>query len=132
MAATSARIPIHPGAIDYYERDQHGFIERYGDTLYLLGALAEQLRQALAVQLLVVEDVDPLHLQLFVGEVGGERPLQVVGGADPAEVEAPGLERLVLLGLVRGDALDLLGEVLGLGLELLPYARHIDECAKRS
>ena len=23
-AATSARVPIHPGAIDYYEREQHG------------------------------------------------------------------------------------------------------------
>jgi len=39
-AATSARIPIHQGAIDYYEREQHNFIERYGDTLYLFGALA--------------------------------------------------------------------------------------------
>ncbi len=39
-AATSARIPIHQGAIDYYEREQHSFIERYGDTLYLFGALA--------------------------------------------------------------------------------------------
>jgi hypothetical protein len=48
VAATSARIPIHPGAIDYYERDQHGFIERYGDTLYLLGALAGGLVSVLA------------------------------------------------------------------------------------
>ena len=47
-AATSARIPIHPGAIDYYEREQHGFVERYGDTLYLLGALAGGLVSVLA------------------------------------------------------------------------------------
>ncbi len=47
-AATSARIPIHPGAIDYYEREQHGFVDRYGDTLYLLGALAGGLFSALA------------------------------------------------------------------------------------
>ncbi len=48
VAATSARIPIHPGAIDYYEREQHGFVERYGDTLYLLGALAGGLVSVLA------------------------------------------------------------------------------------
>lgn len=47
-AATSARIPIHPGAIDYFEREQHGFVERYGDTLYLLGALAGGLVSVLA------------------------------------------------------------------------------------
>ena len=47
-AATSARIPIHPGAIDYYEREQHGFVERNGDALYLLVALAGGLVSALA------------------------------------------------------------------------------------
>lgn len=47
-AATSARIPIHPGAIDYFEREQHGFVERYGDTLYLLGAIAGGLVSVLA------------------------------------------------------------------------------------
>ena len=48
VAATSARIPIHPGAIDYFEREQHGFVERYGDTLYLLAALGGGLASALA------------------------------------------------------------------------------------
>ncbi|MBB3904087.1 TAXI family TRAP transporter solute-binding subunit [Methylobacterium brachythecii] len=48
VAATSARIPIHPGAVDYYEREQHGFVERYGDTLYLLGAIAGGLVSVLA------------------------------------------------------------------------------------
>jgi TRAP-type uncharacterized transport system substrate-binding protein len=47
-AATSARIPIHPGAIDYFEREQHSVIDRYGDTLYLLAALAGGLASALA------------------------------------------------------------------------------------
>ena len=47
-AATSSRIPIHPGAIDYFEREQHGFVERYGDTLYLLGAIAGGLVSVLA------------------------------------------------------------------------------------
>ncbi|TXM61561.1 TAXI family TRAP transporter solute-binding subunit [Methylobacterium sp. WL120] len=48
VAATSARIPIHPGAIDYYEREQHSFVDRYGDTLYLLAALAGGLVSAMA------------------------------------------------------------------------------------
>jgi len=48
VAATSARIPIHPGAIDYYEREQHSFVDRYGDTLYLLAALAGGLASAVA------------------------------------------------------------------------------------
>ncbi|KMO11123.1 TAXI family TRAP transporter solute-binding subunit [Methylobacterium platani] len=48
VAATSARIPIHPGAIDYFEREQHGFVERYGDTLYLLAALGGGLASAVA------------------------------------------------------------------------------------
>ena len=48
VAATSARIPIHPGAIDYYEREQHSFVDRYGDTLYLLAALAGGLFSTVA------------------------------------------------------------------------------------
>lgn len=48
VAATSATIPNHPGALDYYERDQHGFFEKYGDTLYLLGAMLGGLASAAA------------------------------------------------------------------------------------
>ena len=47
-AATSARIPIHPGAIDYFEREQHGFLDRYGDSLYMLGVLVGGLASAFA------------------------------------------------------------------------------------
>lgn len=50
--ATSARLPIHPGAIDYYEREQESFIERYESWIYLvaifgggLGSVAAWLRQ---------------------------------------------------------------------------------------
>lgn len=35
-AATSARLPIHPGAIDFYEREQRSFMDRYSDSVYLL------------------------------------------------------------------------------------------------
>lgn len=38
--ATSARLPIHPGAIDYYEREQETFIERYESWIYLVAILA--------------------------------------------------------------------------------------------
>ncbi|GJD51997.1 hypothetical protein OPKNFCMD_4758 [Methylobacterium crusticola] len=47
-AATSARMPIHPGAIDYYEREQQGFLERYGDWIYLLAVLGGGLGSATA------------------------------------------------------------------------------------
>ncbi len=39
VAATSARLPNHPGAIDYYEREQRGFIDRYGDFAYFVALL---------------------------------------------------------------------------------------------
>lgn len=52
--ATSARLPIHPGAIDYYEREQETFIERYESWIYLvailgggLGSTAAWLRRRL-------------------------------------------------------------------------------------
>ncbi|WP_292505805.1 TAXI family TRAP transporter solute-binding subunit [Methylobacterium sp.] len=52
--ATSARLPIHPGAIDYYEREQETFIERYESWIYLvaifgggLGSVFAWLRQRL-------------------------------------------------------------------------------------
>jgi hypothetical protein len=87
VAATSARIPIHPGAIDYYERDQHGFIERYGDTLYLLGALVGGLVSVLAwirqrLASLRRERIDELLDRLL--EIAGQaRALR-----DPAAIEA--------------------------------------------
>lgn len=46
--ATSARIPIHPGAIDYYEREQETFIERYESWIYLVAILGGGLGSTLA------------------------------------------------------------------------------------
>ncbi|RVU14383.1 TAXI family TRAP transporter solute-binding subunit [Methylobacterium oryzihabitans] len=37
--ATSARLPIHPGAVDYFEREQQGFVERYETWIYLVAFL---------------------------------------------------------------------------------------------
>lgn len=39
VAATTARMPIHPGALDYFEREQESFIERYESWIYLVAIL---------------------------------------------------------------------------------------------
>ncbi|SFK46649.1 TRAP-type uncharacterized transport system, substrate-binding protein [Methylorubrum salsuginis] len=36
VTATSARLPNHPGAVDYFEREQQTFLDRYEDWIYLL------------------------------------------------------------------------------------------------
>ncbi|GJD32941.1 hypothetical protein PMNALOAF_4222 [Methylobacterium adhaesivum] len=36
VAATSARLPNHPGAVDYFEREQQTLFERYEDYIYFL------------------------------------------------------------------------------------------------
>ena len=46
--ATSARLPIHPGAIDYYEREQETFIERYESWIYLVAILGGGVGSAVA------------------------------------------------------------------------------------
>ncbi|MCJ2019851.1 ABC transporter substrate-binding protein [Methylobacterium sp. E-065] len=46
--ATSARLPIHPGAIDYYEREQETFIERYESWIYLIAILGGGLGSTVA------------------------------------------------------------------------------------
>ena len=35
VTATSARLPNHPGAVDYFEREQQTFLDRYEDWIYL-------------------------------------------------------------------------------------------------
>ncbi|GJE57180.1 hypothetical protein EKPJFOCH_3693 [Methylobacterium thuringiense] len=47
-AATSARLPIHPGAVDYYEREQQGFVERYETWIYLVAFLGGGIGSAVA------------------------------------------------------------------------------------
>ncbi len=91
VAAMSARIPIHPGAIDYYERDQHSFIERYGDTLYLFGALAGGLVSVLAW---VRQRLASLRRERIDDVM--DRLLEIIGQAralrDPAAIEALTIE----------------------------------------
>lgn len=55
VTATSTRMPIHPGALDYYEREQESFIERYESWIYLvaifgggIGSVYAWLRQRLS------------------------------------------------------------------------------------
>ena len=38
VAATSARLPNHPGAVDYFEREQQTFLDRYEDYIYLFAS----------------------------------------------------------------------------------------------
>ncbi|WP_336485359.1 TAXI family TRAP transporter solute-binding subunit [Methylobacterium nigriterrae] len=47
-AATSARLPIHPGAIDYYEREQRSFLDRYQDWIYILASIGGGLGSGFA------------------------------------------------------------------------------------
>ena len=89
-AATSAMLPNHPGAIDYYEREQRGLIDRYGDLIYLaailaggLGSASAWLRQRLA------------RLRRERADVVLDRLLEIVGQAREAR------EPTALAGLAR-------------------------------
>ncbi|WP_091972244.1 TAXI family TRAP transporter solute-binding subunit [Methylobacterium gossipiicola] len=46
--ATSARLPIHPGAVDFFEREQLGFVERYETWIYLVAFLGGGIGSAVA------------------------------------------------------------------------------------
>ena len=91
VAATSARLPNHPGAIDYYEREQRGFVDRFGDLAYLAallcggaGSVWAWLRQRLSR--LRRERIDEITDRLL--DIVAEADI----GADPATVEALGRE----------------------------------------
>jgi hypothetical protein len=45
---TSAALPNHPGAVDYFNREQESFMDRYGDWLWLLLFAGGGLSSALA------------------------------------------------------------------------------------
>lgn len=46
--STSAMLPNHPGAVDYFQREQKNFTDRYGDLIYLLAFFASGIGSALA------------------------------------------------------------------------------------
>jgi TRAP transporter TAXI family solute receptor len=46
--STSAMLPNHPGAVDYFQREQETFMDRYGDWVYLLAFFGSGLASALA------------------------------------------------------------------------------------
>lgn len=48
VAATSARLPNHPGAVDYFEREQQTLFERYEDYVYLLAFFGGTLGSGIA------------------------------------------------------------------------------------
>jgi hypothetical protein len=45
---TSAALPNHPGAVDYFNREQETFMDRYGDWLWLLLFAGGGISSALA------------------------------------------------------------------------------------
>ncbi|MCJ2052434.1 TAXI family TRAP transporter solute-binding subunit [Methylobacterium sp. J-070] len=48
VGATSARLPIHPGAVDYFEREQQSVVERYETWIYLVAFMGGGLGSAVA------------------------------------------------------------------------------------
>lgn len=48
VAATSARLPNHPGAVDYFEREQQTLFERYEDYIYLVAFFGGTLGSGIA------------------------------------------------------------------------------------
>lgn len=48
VAATSARMPVHPGALDYFEREQESLLERYESWIYLVAILGGSIASMFA------------------------------------------------------------------------------------
>jgi TRAP-type uncharacterized transport system substrate-binding protein len=48
VGATSARLPNHPGAVDYFQREQQTFFDRYEDAIYLIAFCGGGLGSAFA------------------------------------------------------------------------------------
>ncbi len=48
VGATSARLPNHPGAVDYFQREQQTFFDRYEDMIYLVAFCGGGLGSAFA------------------------------------------------------------------------------------
>ena len=46
--ATSARMPIHPGALDYFEREQESLLERYESWIYLVAIFGGSIASTFA------------------------------------------------------------------------------------
>lgn len=47
-SATSATLPNHPGAVDYFQRETQSLMDRYGDWIYLVAFFGSGLASALA------------------------------------------------------------------------------------
>ncbi len=47
-SATSATLPNHPGAVDYFQREQQSVMDRYGDWIYLFAFFGSGLISLLA------------------------------------------------------------------------------------
>ena len=98
-AATSARLPIHPGAIDYFEREQESFIERYETWIYLVAFLGGGVGSGLAW---LRQRLSRLRRERI--EVATERLLEI-------QVEARRAEDPARLRALAGEIDDLAAEI---------------------
>ncbi|MCJ2036073.1 TAXI family TRAP transporter solute-binding subunit [Methylobacterium sp. J-068] len=104
-AATSARLPIHPGAIDFFEREQQGFIERYETWIYLVAFLGGGIGSAVAW---IGQRLSRLRRERI--EEATDRLLEIrqeaQGRADPARLEGLAREIDDLAGEIAKHALE--------------------------
>lgn len=116
-AATSARLPIHPGAVDFFEREQQGFVERYETWIYLVAFLGGGIGSAVAW---VGQRLSRLRRERI--EEATDRLLEIrqeaQAGSDP-----PRLERLAR------EIDDLAGEIAKHALERPTEARTMSAAA---
>ncbi|KQP95353.1 TAXI family TRAP transporter solute-binding subunit [Methylobacterium sp. Leaf117] len=115
--ATSARLPIHPGAVDFFEREQQGFIERYETWIYLVAFLGGGIGSALAW---VGQRLSRLRRERI--EEATDRLLEIRQEAQDT-TDAPRLEHLAR------EIDDLAGEIAKHALERPTEARTLSAAA---
>jgi TRAP transporter TAXI family solute receptor len=98
--ATGAALPIHPGAIDYFAREQLTFMERYGDWLWLavfsMGGLSSAIAWMFQQFARKRRELIDVLLDRLLKILGEARDATTVAQLNDLAVE---LERLVVLAV---------------------------------
>lgn len=98
--ATGAALPIHPGAIDYFAREQLTFMDRYGDWLWLalfsMGGLSSAWAGAAQFFSRRRRELFDVLLDRLLKILEGARRAESVGALDELALE---LDRLVALSI---------------------------------
>jgi TRAP transporter TAXI family solute receptor len=98
--ATGAALPIHPGAIDYFAREQLTFMERYGDWLWLalfsMGGVSSALAWVAQQFARKRRELIDVLLDRLLKILDDARKAKSVGGLDDLALE---LDRLVSLAV---------------------------------